>query len=98
MKKIRVISVCGSGTVTSSMVANKVKEFLGDNGFRVETVETNPNGVETQLSTGHWDMIVHTSPLKEKYDMPTVNAASFLTGMGEEKFENQLLEAAKLFK
>ena len=32
MKNINVISVCGSGTVTSSMVAEKVRDILEVNG------------------------------------------------------------------
>ncbi len=33
MKQFNVLSVCGSGTVTSSMVAGKLKEVLGNKGF-----------------------------------------------------------------
>ena len=91
MKKINIISVCGSGTVTSSMIANKVKDLLADHGYRATTVEVNPGGVEGQLSSGRWDLIVHTSPLKGKYEIPTINAVGFLTGMDEEGFIKELL-------
>ncbi|MBC2016234.1 PTS sugar transporter subunit IIB [Listeria welshimeri] len=94
MKKIKVISVCGSGTVTSSMIAGKVKDVLADNGFRATTVEVNPGSVEQELSSGNWDIIVHTSPLRGKYDIPTINAVGFLTGMDEEGFIEELLETA----
>jgi PTS system galactitol-specific IIB component len=95
MKKINVISVCGSGTVTSTMVANKVKDFLEENGYKAQTVEVNPGGVEGQLASGKWDLIVHTSPLKGSYDVPTINSVGLLTGMGEEEFFEELLETAK---
>ncbi len=95
MKTINIISVCGSGTVTSSMVANKVKDFLSDNGIKAKTVEVNPGGVDGQLSSGSWDIIVHTSPLKGKYDIPTINSVGLLTGMGEEEFFEELLDTAK---
>lgn len=95
MKRVNVISVCGSGTVTSSMVAGKVKDFLEENGFRAKTVEVNPNGVEGQLASGSWDVIVHTSPLKGKYDVPTINSVGLLTGMGEEEFFEELLETVQ---
>ncbi|MFD2306719.1 PTS sugar transporter subunit IIB [Enterococcus termitis] len=94
MKKLNVISVCGSGTVTSTMVANKVKDFLEENGYKAQTVEVNPGGVEGQLASGKWDIIVHTSPLKGKYDIPTINSVGLLTGMGEEEFFEELLETA----
>nr|WP_216358596.1 PTS sugar transporter subunit IIB [Gilliamella apicola] len=91
MKNINVISVCGSGTVTSSMVAEKVRDILEVNGYKAKTVEVNPGGVDGQLSNGKWDIIVHTSPLKAKYDLPTINAVGLLTGMDEEGFIEELL-------
>jgi len=97
MKGLNILSVCGSGTVTSSMIAQKVKEILRENGYQAKTVETNPNGVDSELSSGKWDIIVHTSPLKRKYDIPSINAVGLLTGMDEEGFIEELLTtAAKL--
>jgi galactitol PTS system EIIB component len=95
MKNLNVLSVCGSGTVTSSMIAQKVKEILQEQGYRAKTVETNPSGVDSELSSGKWDLIVHTSPLKRKYDIPSINAVGLLTGMDEEGFIEQLLETVQ---
>ena len=95
VKRLNVISVCGSGTVTSSMVAGKVRDFLDDHGIKAKTVEVNPGGVEDQLSSGSWDLIVHTSPLKGKNDLPTINAVGLLSGMGEEEFFDELLEPSE---
>lgn len=95
VKRLNVISVCGSGTVTSSMVAGKARDFLDDHGIKAKTVEVNPGGVEDQLSSGSWDLIVHTSPLKGKYDLPTINAVGLLSGMGEEEFFDELLETSE---
>lgn len=92
MKKVNVISVCGSGTVTSSMVAGKVKDFLEENGYKAKTVEVSPGGVDGELASGQWDVIVHTSPLKGKYEIPTINSVGLLTGMGEEEFYEELLK------
>ncbi|MGM0240772.1 PTS sugar transporter subunit IIB [Enterococcus sp. AZ103] len=93
-KKLNIISVCGSGTVTSSMVAGKVKDFLEEHGYKASTVEVNPGGVDEQLASGKWDIIVHTSPLKRKYELPTINAVALLSGMGEEEFFEALLNEA----
>ena len=95
VKRLNVISVCGSGTVTSSMLAGKVRDFLDYHGIKAKTVEVNPGGVEDQLSSGSWDLIVHTSPLKGKYDLPTINAVGLLSGMGEEEFFDELLETSE---
>lgn len=91
MKTLKILSVCGSGTVTSSMVANKVKDLLKERGYSSTTVESNPNGVETNLDAGGFDLIVFTSPLKKKdYGVPVINAIALITGMGEEEFEEEL--------
>lgn len=42
MKNVNVLSVCGSGTVTSSMVAGKVKETLKEKGINSSTTEARP--------------------------------------------------------
>ncbi|EOH91057.1 PTS sugar transporter subunit IIB [Enterococcus pallens] len=94
-KRLNVISVCGSGTVTSSMVAGKVKDFLDDMGIKAKTVEVNPGGVDGEMASGNWDLIVHTSPLKGKYDIPTINAVGLLSGMGEDEFFEELKETAE---
>lgn len=94
-KQINVISVCGSGTVTSSMVAGKVRDFLDDNGYKAKTTEVNPGGVDGALASGQWDLIVHTSPLKGKYDIPAINSVGLLTGMEEEEFYEELLKTVQ---
>lgn len=95
MRSLKIISVCGSGTVTSSMVATKVKDILSENGVTASTVEVNPSGAEELVNSGAYDLIVHTSPLVRKYDMPTLNAVGLLTGMGEEEFIEALIETGK---
>jgi len=98
MKKLNIISVCGSGTVTSSMVANKVTELAKKNGYKVNATECNPNGVDGLLSSGSYDLIVFTSPLKGKYDIPTISAIGLLTGMDEEGFEEEFIKVVASFE
>ena len=95
MSSLKIISVCGSGTVTSSMVAMKVKDALAEAGIRATTTESNPNGVAQLLSSGTYDLIVHTSPLVAHYQLPTINAVGLLTGIGEAEFFEELLAKAK---
>lgn len=49
MRKVCVLCVCGSGTVTSSMLAAKIEEKLETLGVDAECIETNPAGVESAL-------------------------------------------------
>jgi PTS system galactitol-specific IIB component len=85
-KKIRILSICGSGVVTSSMIANKLKEMFGDKGYDVSTVEANPSELETCVMREEFDFIAFSSPIGDSHGVPALNAIGLITGMGEEKF------------
>lgn len=85
MKKCKILCVCGSGTVSSAMVAGKIKEQLAEKGWDVHAEETNPNGVETALAGDKYDLIACVSPVYQEFDVPKVNAVGMLTGMSEEQ-------------
>lgn len=95
MTNIKILSVCGSGVVSSSMIAEKMKDRLKENGYRVSTVEVNPGGVENALNGETFDFIAYTSPIHGKFDIPTINAVGFLTGFGEEEFIEEVLNTLK---
>ncbi|WP_422444808.1 PTS fructose transporter subunit IIB [Thermoanaerobacterium sp. DL9XJH110] len=95
MKTVKILTVCGSGTVSSSMIATKLKEVLGGKGYNVITTEVNPGGVESALSTGDYDFIAYTSPIHGNIDIPAINAVGFLTGFGEEEFLEEVFKVLK---
>lgn len=93
MKRYNVLSVCGSGTVTSSMVAEKLRETLEEKGYIVDTTEANPNEALSLAKTGKFDFITYTNPLPDgDYGIPVVNAIGFLTGFGEDEFLEEVDE------
>jgi PTS system galactitol-specific IIB component len=96
MTAVNILSVCGSGTVTSSMVAAKLKEKLKDRGYSVSTTEARPTEALNLAQSGRFDVIAHTSPLPSgNYGIPTINAFACLTGMGEDQFFDQVVDALK---
>ncbi|GAA4714796.1 PTS sugar transporter subunit IIB [Brevibacillus fulvus] len=91
MKRFNILSVCGSGTVTSSMVAEKVKESMEERGLQVKTTEAKPTEALNYAQSGSYDLIVHTSPLPAAdYGIPTISAVGCLTGIGEEEFYDEV--------
>ena len=87
MKTVNILSICGSGTVTSIMVAAKLKEHLASQGYQVSATEAKPTEALNLAQSGRFDIIAHTSPLpKGDYGIPCVNAFACITGMGEDKF------------
>lgn len=96
MRKIKILSVCGSGTVSSALVSRKLHEILEEeNGYSIETIEVNPSGVASEMLSGNYDLIIYTSPVYGEYDIPKINGTSFMTGIGEEELIERLLEEIK---
>ena len=96
MAAVNILSVCGSGTVTSSMVAAKLKEKLGERGYSVSTTEARPTEAFNLATSGRFDILTHTSPLPDgDYGIPTVNAFACITGMGEDQFFEDVVAALK---
>ena len=56
MAAVNILSVCGSGTVTSSMVAAKLKEKLGERGYSVSTTEARPTEALNLATSGRFDI------------------------------------------
>ncbi|MBP2629667.1 MAG: system, IIb component [Firmicutes bacterium] len=99
MKQVNILSVCGSGTVTSSMVAGKLKEFLGEQGIKATTTEARPTEALNLAQSGRFDFITFTSPLQPgNYGIPTINAFACLTGMGEDEFFEEILKVTNGMK
>ena len=95
-QQVSVLSVCGSGTVTSTMVASKLKDKLKERGISVSTTEARPTEAPNLAASGRFDLIVFTSPLPTgEYKIPTVNAMACLTGVGEDEF---FVEVEKVIK
>lgn len=93
MRQINILSVCGSGTVTSSMVAGKLKEKLKEQNISVTTTESRPTEAMNLALSGRFDLITYTSPLpKGDYGIPTISAFACLTGMGEDAFFKEVTE------
>ena len=85
MKKARILCVCGSGTVSSAMVSQKLKEQLAEQGVDAEMATASPSTVENTLLGSQFDLIACVSPVYQEYNVPKVNAVGMLTGLSEEQ-------------
>ncbi|WP_196600318.1 PTS sugar transporter subunit IIB [Pectinatus frisingensis] len=98
MKKAKILSVCGSGVVSSSMVAIKLKDLLGEKGYDITTEEASPGNIETALESGGFDLIACVSPVYKDYGIPKVNAVGLLTGLSEEEVIDDCLKILDYLK
>ena len=85
MKSVKILCVCGSGTVSSAMVANKLKERLAERGYDIHAEECSPSSAETALAAGGFSLMACVSPVYEDFGIPKVNAIGLLTGLAEDQ-------------
>ena len=97
MKVVKVLSVCGSGTVSSAMVGERIVELLAEHGFEADIQEINPGMVQGAVANGNIDIIAYTSPIdpNDAPGIPQINSVGLLTGLDEETFINEALEVLK---
>jgi galactitol PTS system EIIB component len=86
MRIIQVITVCGSGTISSTMVSEKLKDAFAGEGIKFNTVEVKPTEVEQYVQHGIYDFIAYTTQIPKNLSLPAFNAVGFLTGLDEEGF------------
>ena len=92
MKTCTVVTVCGSGVVTSSMIALKIKDQLKERGWDATMYEASPVSLNTVITGKDVDVIVCASPVNEDVGIPKVKGMGMVTGMGEEKVINSIIE------
>lgn len=96
-KAIKLLTVCGSGIVTSSMLANKLTEMFEDEGYDVSAMEANPSELATYVARTQYDLVVYASPINEAdlNGTPALSGISLITGRGEDEFMEKALEIIK---
>lgn len=93
--KVNVLTICGSGVVTSSMIANKIKDMLTEEGYKVTVTEANPSEIENYVMRDTYDFIAYASPIRDTFGVPAINGMGLVTGMGDDEFLQDALELLK---
>lgn len=88
MKK-KIIVACGGAVATSTIAANHVMELCKKNGIDVEICQIRISEIESNLPA---DLIVPTSKVKKDYGVPLITGMPFVSGVGVEKTEQDILD------
>ena len=91
MKK-KVIVACGGAVATSTIAANKVVELCKNNGVDVEICQVRISEIASNLPA---DLIVTTSKVKRDFGVPLITGMPFISGVGVEKTEANILKVLK---
>ena len=88
--KNRILVACGAGIATSTVVTERITNLLKENKIDCEITQCKIAEVSSLASAA--DLIVSTTILPTKYDVPSLNAMSYITGIGEEKLDKQIID------
>lgn len=91
MKKVLV--VCGTGVATSTVVVNKVKDYLAQKG--VEAQIQQGKVMDLVGSDVDADLVVATTDVPDTVKVPVVRALSLITGMGQDQTLAEIEEKLK---
>ena len=88
MKK-KVIVACGGAVATSTVAANKVVELCKKNNVDIEICQVRISEIESNLPA---DLIVTTSKVKRDFGVPLLTGMPFISGVGVETTEANILK------
>ncbi|AFH95392.1 PTS sugar transporter subunit IIB SgcB [Providencia stuartii] len=86
MKKVLV--ACGTGMSTSTMIAQKLQDYLASEGILVATSQCCLN--EIPLNSHGVDLIITAMKTDTDYGVPTLNGAALLTGVNDDALKQKL--------
>ncbi len=92
MKK-RIIVACGGAIATSTVAANRIRELLKANNIDGEVKQTRITELDAEKDGA--DLIVTTARVKKDFGVPTIHGVAFISGVGIDKLEQQILDVLK---
>lgn len=86
----RILFVCGTGGITSTVAERYVTEKCQEAGVAVTTVRCTPTEVESNLNK--IDLIVSTTYLQGNFPVEVVNGLALITGIGKDNVLNEIIK------
>lgn len=85
-----VIVACGSGIATSTIISSKVSELLDSHGIEYNLIQCSINEIDSYVSDA--DIVISSMQLYEDLPCPKVTGIAYLTGVGEDAVNQQILD------
>lgn len=91
MTKKRIIVACGGAIATSTVAAESIRDLLKENNIDADVKQTRITELESEKDNA--DLIVTTAKVKKDYGVPVIHGVAFISGIGIEKTQQQILDA-----
>ena len=88
----KILVACGTGIVTSTMAADKLKKELEKKGKTSKITISQCKVAELNSKASGYDLIISTTQVSDKIQIPVVSGLPFLTGIGVDKAVNEVIE------
>ena len=85
-----IVVCCGTAIATSTHVALKLKEFLGEHGLLIHTIQCRVSEVTDYADLA--DLVVTTAQVPFELKVPVINGLPFLTGLGREEVIKEIIQ------
>lgn len=92
MKK-KVLVACGGAVATSTVAAEKIRDLLKREGIDADVSQVRIS--ELQSNKAGADLIVTTAKVRRDYGVPVIHGVSFVSGINQEKTEQEILDVLK---
>jgi PTS system galactitol-specific IIB component len=89
----KIIVACGSGVATSQTVASKINRLLKEKKINSTVEAVDIKSLDNFIKGA--DVYVSIVRTNKKFNIPVINGIAFLTGMGQEKEFEKLVDAIK---
>ena len=91
--KMRILVACGAGIATSTIVTDRVERLIRENKVNAEVIQCRISEVASRQDDA--DLIVSTTILPTTYRIPALKATAYVTGIGAEKLDDEILSYLK---
>ena len=88
----KILLACGSGVCTSTTARKKVEEMLDAHGYHGQYEITQCTVAEATPKSVNFDMLIATTMAPKGLQCPYVNGVCYLTGVGVDKANQEILE------
>ena len=88
-----IVVACGSGIATSTVICEGLENLLKENGIAYNIIQCSITELKSYV--GEADMILSSMPLSEEYGVAKAVGLPYLTGMGVELLNENILNILK---
>lgn len=90
-----IVVVCGSGVATSTVVTNKIKDWLKEKGLDSNVKITQSTMMSELNNIDNYDVVVSTTTIPDTVQDKVISGLPLLTGMGSDTVLEQIGEKIK---